>query len=38
MNETELKRLEELGIDPSKVIDLSVNLSSESEANIDISK
>lgn len=38
MDKNELKRLEELGIDPSKVIDLSINISTESEANIDISK
>ena len=38
MDKNELKRLEELGIDPSKVIDLSINISTESEANIDIPK
>ena len=38
MNENELKRLEELGIDPNKVIDLSINITSESDSSIDISK
>lgn len=38
MTEDELKRLEELGIDPSKVIDLSINLTSESDSSIKISK
>ena len=38
MNENELKRLEELGIDPNKVIDLSIEITSESETDIDISK